>query len=215
MYQPIAKNPSNVYLTLAGLYEYDNSIFDQMELPGGMEKESMIMTILGACGENECRYQSPDILKVMIGNFFHINAWRFNELFKTTQYDYDPLVNYDLEITVERSRNDKRTLNAGISSSGTSESQTSAYDSAEYSPERKAIDSSSNDTNETENTEGGDTETRHEKGDNSARSTQYMIKEQRDVVNFNMYLLIADEFEDYITIPVYSRSFSNIFRGGC
>lgn len=215
MYKPTAMNPSNVTLTLAGMYEYDSTIFDDIDIPEGMEKDNIVMTILGACGGNEVRYPNPKILKAMIQNFFYINAFKYAELWKTTQYDYDPLVNYDLEIEVSRSRGDDRTLNGSIESSGTSEAQVSAFDSSSYSPERKAIDSSENSTSETESANGWDTETRHEHGDNSARSTQYMIKEQRDVVDFNLYLIIADEFEDYITIPVYSRSRSNIFRGGC
>ena len=215
MYRPKAMNPSNVTMTLAGMYEYDSTICDDIDIPEGMEKDNVVMTILGACGGNEVRYPNPKILKAMIQNFFHINAFKYAELWKTTQYDYDPLVNYDLEIEVSRSRGDDRRLGGSIESSGTSESQVSAFDSDSYSPERKAIDSSKNTTSETEEANGWDTETRHERGDNSARSTQHMIKEQRDVVDFNLYLIIADEFEDYITVPVYSRSRSNIFKGGC
>lgn len=215
MYKQAAMNPSNVTLTLAGMYEYDSTIFDDIDIPEGMEKDNIVMTILGACGGNEVRYPNPKILKTMIQNFFHINAFKYAELWKTTQYDYDPLVNYNLKIEVSRSRGDGRKLEGSIESSGTSEAQVSAFDSDTYSPERKAIDSSKNSTTEKEEANGWDRETRNEHGDNSARSTQYMIKEQREVVDFNLYLIIADEFEDYITIPVYSRSRSNIFRGGC
>ena len=215
MYKPTAMNPSNVTLSLYGLYEYDNTLFDSFVYPDGMDKETIVTSILVACGDNEVRYPNPLRCKAMINHFFKSNEWRFNELWKTTQYDYDPLVNYDLEITVNRTNSAERNLNAELESGGTSESQVSAFNSTAYQPERKAIDSSNNSSNETENTSGEDSEIRHEKGDNSARSTQYMIKEQRDVVDFNLYEMIASEFEDFITIPVYTRSRSNLFIGGC
>ena len=215
MYRPRNRNPNNVILTLNGLLEYDNTLFDTFVLPDGMDRQTMINAIMVECGQNELRYPQPEYCKAMINHFFKVNEWRFNELWKTTQYDYDPLINYDLEITVERKNKGNRKLDADITSSGTSESQVSAFNSLSYSPERKAIDSSSNGTTENEDTSGEDSETRHEVGDNSARSTQYMIKEQRDVVDYNLYMIIASEFEDFITIPVYSRSYTNLDFGGC
>ena len=40
------------------------------------------------------------------------------------------------------------------------------------------------------------------------------IRQQRDIVDFDIYAMIATEFEDAITIPVYTRESSNMFENG-
>lgn len=221
------QNGTKLHLTLGGLYNYDNTLFDEIAIPDNADKSILIDEIMRQAGGNESRYQDPNVLKQMINVFFKTNNWKFSELWKTTEYDYDPLVNYDLEIseTREREENNDRTRkveNSGNNtskSSETMENSVSAYNVSGYSPKDKAETGGSNENSakssgtETENKKGGGTETvtRREKGDNSARSTQYMIREQREIVNFNWYQIVADEFENELTIPLYYRSGVNIF----
>lgn len=221
------QNGTKLHLTLGGLYNYDNTLFDEIAIPDNADKSILIDEIMRQAGGNESRYQDPNFLKQMINVFFKTNNWKFSELWKTTEYDYDPLVNYDLEIseTREREENNDRTRkveNSGNNtskSSETMENSVSAYNVSGYSPKDKTETAGSNENSakssgtETENNKGGGTETvtRREKGDNSARSTQYMIREQREIVNFNWYQIVADEFENELTIPLYYRSGVNIF----
>lgn len=210
---PKALNWNNINITLSGFYEYDNTLFGGARIPDGIDKKTLIATILDYCGENISRYGSPSILKKMINNYFEINFYRFNELYKTMNYDYDPLLNYDLTIEVDRTNESNRNLDAGIQSNGSSQLDVSAFDSEDYSHDRKTTDSSNNTTTEQENIGGQDTERRREYGDNSARSTQYMIKEQREIVDYNIYNIIAYDFETAITIPVYTRAESTLWFG--
>lgn len=221
------QNGTKLHLTLGGIYNYDNTLFDDIVIPDNANKNVLITEILRQSGGNESRYQSPKLLKQMIENFFKTNEWKFSELWKTTEYDYDPLVNYDLEIseTREREENNDRTrkvVNSGNNTSKSSETMknsVSAYNVSDYSPKDKTETKGTNENTakssgtETENNKGDGTETitRHEKGDNSARSTQYMIREQREIVNFNWYRIVADEFENELTIPLYYRSGVNIW----
>lgn len=222
------QNGTKLHLTLGGIYNYDNTLFDNIVIPDNADKNVLITEILRQCAGNESRYQSPKLLKRMIENFFKTNEWKFSELWKTTEYDYDPLVNYDLEIseTKEREENNDRTRNVESTgnstdnSEGSVEDSVSAYNVSGYSPKDKTDSRGINTNNsfntgiETENSKGDGTETitRHEKGDNSARSTQYMIKEQRDIVNFNWYQIVANEFEDELTITLYYRTGVNVFE---
>lgn len=221
------QNGTKLHLTLGGIYNYDNTLFDDIVIPDNADKDVLITEILRQSAGNESRYQSPKLLKRMIENFFKTNEWKFSELWKTTEYEYDPLVNYDLEIseTREREENNDRTRNVESirnstgTSKGTVKEGVSAYNVSDYSPKSKT-DSDGTITNngtgsetETENSKGDGTESiiRREKGDNSARSTQYMIKEQREIVDFNWYQIVANEFEDELTIPIYYRTGVNVF----
>ena len=213
-------NPERMTLTLGGMYNYDQTIFDGIEIPEDMDKNALVNTILAHCGGNEVRYPSIPILATMIQTFFVTNKYKINKLWETTKFDYEPLVNYDLTIEVKREHKgtDKTetTGNSENSSNGTTENQVSAFNQTTYTPSSKSTfnDSgkSNNSENETYETNRDETETRHEHGDNSARSTQYMIGEERQVADFNIYHIIADLFEDEITIPVYGKMQTNIFN---
>ena len=221
------QNGTKLHLTLGGIYNYDNTLFDDIVIPDNADKEVLITEILRQSAGNESRYQSPKLLKQMIENFFKTNEWKFSELWKTTEYEYDPLVNYDLEISETREREENNNLTRSVESTGnnkvkssdTIENSVSAYNVSGYSPKDKTETAGTNENTaknrgtETENKKGDGTETvtRHEKGDNSARSTQYMIKEQRDIVNFSWYQIVANAFEDELTLPLYYRTGVNIW----
>lgn len=203
--------------TLLGMYQFDPSIMSDYILPDGMDRGIMTATILDYCGNNQVRYGDPETLHTMINLFFRKNQKLYSELWATLNYDYEPLVNYDLTIQEERTHGGgdttKRNATAGSTSNtqGHNEHRVSAFNSDVYSADNQD-DSTGSMTSEgtAEETEEFTTDrnekvVRHETGDNSARSTQYMIQEQRAVVDFNLYDRIRTDFEDEITIPVYSR----------
>lgn len=195
-----------MYATLKEIYEFDSTLFDTPAIPADLEKDVLITVIMDECGDNEVRYSNPAILKMIIDAFFQSNNYRYSELIKTLQYDYDPLVNYDLTVTVDRKHAATRRNSSSGSSRSDGENRVSAFDSPLYSPERNSTVKESSSANENENSDAVESESRREFGDNSARSTQYMIEEQRRVVDYNIYRKIALEFEDEITIPTWGRS---------
>lgn len=195
-----------MYATLKEIYEFDSTLFNTPAIPADLEKDVLITVIMDECGDNEVRYSDPAMLKIIIDAFFQSNNYRYSELIKTLNYDYDPLVNYDLTVTVDRKHAATRRNSSSGSSRSDGENRVSAFDSPLYSPERNSTVKESSNANENENSDAVESESRREFGDNSARSTQYMIEEQRRVVDYNIYRKIALEFEDEITIPTWGRS---------
>lgn len=195
-----------MYATLKEIYEFDSTLFDTPAIPVDLEKDVLITVIMDECGDNEVRYSNPAMLKMIIDAFFQSNNYRYTELIKTLHYNYDPLVNYDLTITVDRKHAATRRNASSGSARSDGENRVSAFDSPLYSPERNSTVKESSSSSENENSDAVESETRRESGDNSARSTQYMIEEQRRVVDYNIYRKIALEFEDEITIPTWGRS---------
>lgn len=236
------QNPSNYTLTLFGMYEYDKTIFDNIIIPEGMDKDALINTIMAECGENEVRYPNIPILKVMIQTFFKTYEYKYQKLFETLNYDYEPLENYNVTRTRSYSRtetgNDTRNMTSENSSETTVENEAesnatstddvSAYNSTDYVPSTKNTQGGNSTSGGTENVSGNgsedetttyshtiiETEDSNDFGDNSARSAMYAILEQRELVNFNLYRIIASDFEDEITIPIYSKSRTNLYTGG-
>lgn len=192
------------YASLKDMYIFDNTLFDDAKIPENIIKETLIEIILDECGDNEVLYDNPEILKIMINAFFETGYYKYKGLADTTEFEYDPLVNYDLVITENREKNNNINRENKSNSNGDSENKITAFNSNMYNPNEHNINKSTVSGEEKENNNENEKVIRRESGDNSARSTQYMIKEQREILDFNIYKIIASDFEDEITIPVYS-----------
>lgn len=82
-------------LTVMGLYNYDNTIFDNMVFPASMDKQLQINHILMECAELELLYNRPDIVKAKIGIWSQMHLLNWQKLWETTQFEYNPIENYD------------------------------------------------------------------------------------------------------------------------
>ncbi len=84
-------------LSILGLYNYDNTIFDNFHLPQALStnKELIVDNILMDCAEFEILYPDSDFMKFAIDKWSSLNLPVWEHLYETTQYDYDPIFNYD------------------------------------------------------------------------------------------------------------------------
>lgn len=82
-------------LTLIGLYQYDNNIFNDMVLPTGIDADLFKQSLLMEKGEMEVLYPDPDFMK------YSIKIWSakwfrtFSEWLKGTKAEWNPIYNYD------------------------------------------------------------------------------------------------------------------------
>lgn len=85
-------------VTLIGIENYlnpDRSVFDKMQLPDGIDKETLIGSILLRCQEFELLYSDPDFLIDAVNIWSRKNYWTFDKWVKAINIKYDPLHNYD------------------------------------------------------------------------------------------------------------------------
>lgn len=82
-------------MSVMGVYQYDNSVFDTMVIPSAMDKNLQIQHILMECAEMELLYNSPQIFKTMLGVWSNIKLLNWEKLYETTQFEYNPIENYD------------------------------------------------------------------------------------------------------------------------
>ena len=78
-----------------GLYQWDETLFDLMDIPTALDKSTLIDNLLSETAELEVLYPNPVVLKNLIGVWSakQIDIW--NRLYATTQYEYNPIENYD------------------------------------------------------------------------------------------------------------------------
>lgn len=89
-------------LTLKGLYNSDNNLFNAMSFPEGVEKDLFVDTLLYNYGEFPLVYTDGSYLRHMFGVWSRRNAYMISGLFKTTQFAYNPIFNKDGTVTETR-----------------------------------------------------------------------------------------------------------------
>lgn len=84
-----------VNLSPLGLYNWDSTVFDLMQIPEALDKDTLIKNLLAETAELEVLYPNPVVFKNLVGVWSakQIDIW--NRLYATTQYEYNPIENYD------------------------------------------------------------------------------------------------------------------------
>ena len=82
-------------MSVMGLYNWDNTLFDLLTLPEGMDKNTLVDNLLVELSELEVLYPNPVVMKNLIGVWSDKQLDIWNRLYQTTQYEYNPIENYD------------------------------------------------------------------------------------------------------------------------
>ena len=178
-------------LSILGLYKYDSSIFDLLQLPASLDRQTLIDNLLMECGVMETYIPDPDIMKRAIGYWSAkcIGVWE--ALQKTKEYNYNPIWNKDGVFTEKETRDLRGTGRTGTVNA------VSAYDQSGFTNQAKGdVDAATTDA-------GTITRERTEKGNIGLTSTQSLIQEQREVENFNVYDVIIQDFKHRFCVMVY------------
>ena len=89
---------SQAKITLIGIENYlnpDHSVFETMQLPGGIDKDTLIGAIILRCQEFELLYSDPDFLIDAVNIWSRKNYRTFEKWVNALEIQYDPLYNYD------------------------------------------------------------------------------------------------------------------------
>ena len=174
-------------LSIYALYNHSPWIFDDMACPDELNKQKIIDQILLECFELELLYPDPYFMKKCI------DTWSFSEsevwikLYETTVLEYNPIWNKDGIISIERK--------AEYNDDGTNIGSVKGFNSDAWAEHTRGT------TNATGDTSG--MEIRKEQGNIGVTTTQQMIKEERDISEFNIYAYIADSFRKRFCLLVY------------
>ena len=158
-------------MSILGLWDWDNTIFDLMQFPtyqegetlhefSATEKEMLIHNILAECSNLEILYPNPTVMKNMIGLWSMKETPTWNRIFRASLAEYNPIENY------HRTEHSTETLAHYDQHSGSDSNQASGTDS---------INGGSTDTNS-----GTDTTTGKVTGFDSI---QLVDRDQTDLVH--------------------------------
>lgn len=82
-------------LSVLGIYNYDSQIFDRLELPEGVNKETVVNSILLECADLEVLYPVPVVLQTAIGLWSKSMLPSWQRQYKAIMAEYDPIENYN------------------------------------------------------------------------------------------------------------------------
>ena len=108
-------------LTVLGMYDYDNTLFDNLTLPEGIEKDLAVDQILLRSAEFEALYSDPRFMKFAIGRWGATHYRTFEKWVTVLNKEYEPLWNYD---RTEESRDEDRKSYSSTTTADYNESRT-------------------------------------------------------------------------------------------
>lgn len=96
-----------MWLSIMGMYEYDNSLFDGLDVPTYTDKNNVvhvvdktkvIQSILLNCAELEILYPNFDTMKLAISVWSAAEQDTWKKMYATQMAEYNPLWNVDADI---------------------------------------------------------------------------------------------------------------------
>lgn len=207
-------------LTLIGLHNYSNgAIWEDIELPEGIEKELLINEILKQNGEFCLIYPDQDFLKLQIKMFFKKWYTSFEKWIYVLNEEYEPLFNVDVRTSFteegenheEGSKSTTASATGTVNGTSTNIESKAAFDSSTFQntlkDEGTSGTTSTQGSNSSDDTTGDSTHAisteEYKRGNQGITQSQEMVLAELNVRKFNLYDQIADIFAGEFCITVY------------
>lgn len=210
-------------LSILGLAKWSPQIWDNFNVPEGLSKQTAISSIIMEASELELLYSDWPTMQELIGVWSARRNPIWEKLYATTQLEYNPIENYDrMEDwkdtgTQNESGTSQITGTSSARSSATDQSTTvnsvQGYDGSDWANHDKSeVNGESSTAADTDTTQDGSTtgktdseniRTGRAHGNIGVTTTQQMIVAEREVRNFDIYDVIANDFIDTFCLGVY------------
>lgn len=191
-------------LTIAGINSFtDGHIFDELVLPEGIDKETLISEIIRQCSEFSVIYTEPIFLMHMIGTWSKKWFHNFDRWWKAYNFEYNALYNLDVEATYT---DDNKTHNSGSSNTdntGNVQNQKAAYPSEDYKNATRDVNDLHNHTYGESDIKVDNVRTEKRFGNQGTTMSQAMLDAEYAVWQRNVYQMMAEVFATEFCIVIY------------
>lgn len=171
-------------LSILGLYNYDPAVFDGLNLPDGIERETVVNNILCELAELELIYPSWITMRRAVTDWSNSRVASWTRMLEALNAEYNPIENYDRH----EEWNDSAKSNGGY------QNKVAGFNIADQT------DSSSS----SQQTDSNSKHTGRIHGNIGVTMAQQMITAEIDMrVNFDISQIIVNEFKQRFCIMVY------------
>lgn len=206
-------------LSILGLYLYDNTLFDGLQLPiartdtitgvttEAVDKNVLVDNLLLQLAELEVIYPDTEVMKEAITRWSATRIKEWDKLNLTLYLEWNPLYNYDRTEEWTDGENGSGSDNGSVEGSGTNTStgsvagfnSTTLVDNSKTVVSGNSTQSSSNNNSYSKNATHSGTV----KGNIGVTTSDQMVAKFRETVKFNIYDVIIDEFKQRFCLMVY------------
>lgn len=199
-------------LSILGLYNFDNTIFNGFMLPSGLNLETLKALIFSEASELEILYPQPDIFKAVLDAWSQSMVSNWFRIITALNSDYSPIENY------KRTETHVDNYNRNLTKNGTSENTSSG--NSENATKKAAFNSDTlvdtdaetaneeNSSNTQVNTTYGGNDSRNitisAHGNIGVTTNQTMITAEINMrAKYNIYRIIVNDFINKFCLGVY------------
>lgn len=198
-------------MNLLSLYNYDESLFDNLVLPEGIDKDTLVENLLLDTVSQEVLYADPDIMKQAIGMWSkkELPVWQRLKDTLDIRGTYNPIYNYDRneEITNDHTSNttesENHNTNKGTDTTKVSQGSFNSNDLTQVNQQDNIL-GSGNDENGRDTFTGDHTFNAHLYGNIGVTTTQEMLREELSIDEINILDYIIDSFKKRFILSVYN-----------
>lgn len=177
-------------LSILGLYLYDKTLFDQMELPDSIDKEQFINYLILRTSELPLLYADADFMKNMIGVWSANRLQTWERISMVLYEDYDPFINIK--------RDEERTTTTTRDLANTYKTNVNAWD--DQSADGILRDAGAGTDTGTVTTH----DVYHLEGDSAITDAQDVARKEVDLrANYNLINIIINEFKAEFCLSIY------------
>ena len=195
-------------LTILGLYQWDPTIFDDMQLPAAIDRNTLIGNIVLECAGLEITLPNAEIFKSMLTTWSNSRFDAWSKMVTALQSQYNALHNYDRTETHTDKWSNDSTKNMVQSSGGsdTTTTKTAAFDgdSLATAGENKTAYGGTANTTNTDKDSGTRDYTIKAYGNIGVTTSQQMLESEMQLRGkYDIYSIIVSEFRDKFCILIY------------
>ena len=202
---------SSAKITTIGFYNWmqsqNDDLFSKMNIPVGIDKDTLIDNILLRAGEFEVVYSNPFFYQNAIGVWSAKHERTFERWINALSIEYNPVENYDRMEEWEDKSNGNSTgeTNGNTSLNSINENKVSAFDSDLYQPDSyNSNTSNGNDNSSTKtNSSNNSKHVGRVHGNIGVTTTQQMLQSELSLAEWNVYEHITDLFIEEFCIAIY------------
>ena len=190
-------------ITIRGMYNFDNTLFDNLSFPAGIDRDLAISRILNKSEEFCVTYSDFDYLKDRIGVWGKVWERTFEKWVAALSVEYDPLFNYDRHEEIDDDAKSHSSTETNANTNSNSENKVSAYDVDGYSNKEQVISGAGTSQ---EGVGDADSETHrhaHLYGNIGVTTSQQMLRDELDIATWKLYEHISDLFIEEFCILIY------------
>lgn len=191
-------------ISILGLYNLNDTIFDNINLPAGVDHDILVTNLVTELAELELIYSDFNFMKFMIGVWSSKELPTWERVVKASNKVYDPIENYDRIEEWHDNLNSNSAVNSSMTGNGNIQHDVAGFNSS-------ALVNASKDTN-TESNTGVSSDTSTSTGYHTGRvhgnigvtTSQQMLQSELDIApKLNVYDFIINSFKERFCLQVY------------